>query len=449
MPVKQSVGNTYCYAEYVWLGKNPEIQGMDIRSKTKVIEPREDPPLWNYDGSSTEQAKGGDSEVIIKPVKMYPDPFRSPEKDILVLCDTYKMNPESGELRPLEDNARPACKTIMDAAAAETPRFGLEQEFFLIDCETNYPVGFSTSKDDTQGNFYCGTLGMFVDAKLRTFIEKFLDNARVAGLKISGFNLEVAPGQLEYQVDSYGVDCGDDLFMSRYIAQRTAQSMGCFVDLTARVVDGDYNGSGCHTNFSIKSMMEEGGWDFIEQRVIPRLEANQFKHIERYGAGNCDRLSGLHETASWQKFSYGVGSRKASLRIPTLTYVNKCGYLEDRRPSSVMNPYCVTGLIIQTIMGICEDIEFPIDMPLERADGEVTSEQPVGKKLGLRPRLQSRIKPSVVVESYEEEVQAKDVSPVQHGLRPRLDTRPEAGRVANMKSKFNNIGDPTTKASEC
>ena len=46
---------------------------------------------------------------------------------------------------------------------------------------------------------------MYVDAKLREFVESFLENARVAGLNISGFNLEVAPGQLEYQVDSYGV----------------------------------------------------------------------------------------------------------------------------------------------------------------------------------------------------------------------------------------------------
>lgn len=443
MPLKHAIGNTYCFAEYVWLGKNPEIQGMDVRSKTKVIEPREVPPAWNYDGSSTEQADGGDSEVIIQPVKIYPDPFRNPEKDILVLCDTYKMNPETGELTPLPDNSRPACKAIMDAAANENPRFGLEQEFFLIDCSTNYPVGFTTNQDDTQGNFYCGVLGMFVDSKLREFVEKFLDNARVAGLKISGFNLEVAPGQLEYQVDSYGVDCADDLFMSRYIVQRTAQSMGCFVDLTARVVDGDYNGSGCHTNFSINSMMEEGGWDFIEQKVIPLLEANQFKHIERYGAGNCDRLSGKHETASWKKFSYGVGSRKSSLRIPTLTYVNKRGYLEDRRPSSVMNPYNCTGLIIQTILGICEDIEFPVDMPLDRDEaGEIVAEQPICKKLSLRPRLASRIKPEAYFKK-EEEVEAKESE--AKGKRSRLNTRPETGRVSCMKNKFNNIGDPANE----
>jgi len=347
--------------------------------------------MWNYDGSSTEQAPGGDSEVIIKPVKTYPDPFRNPDKDILVLCDTYKMNPETAELTPLKDNARPACKAIMDAAANETPRFGLEQEFFLIDCETNYPVGFTT-KDDPQGNFYCGVLGMYVDAKLRDFVESFLDNARVAGLNISGFNLEVAPGQLEYQVDSYGVDCADDLFMSRYIAQRTAQGMGCFIDMSARVVDGDFNGSGCHTNFSVKSMMQEGGWEFIEKTVLARLEANAFRHIERYGAGNCARLSGKHETASWKKFSYGIGSRKSSVRIPTLTYVNKRGYLEDRRPSSVMNPYNVTGLIIQTILDVCPDIEFPIDLPLERGeDGTVLDEQPVLKKMTLRPTLGERI----------------------------------------------------------
>jgi len=222
-------------------------------------------------------------------------------------------------------------------------------------------------------------------------VEAFLSNGRKAGLRLTGFNLEVAPGQLEYQIDSYGVDCGDDLWMSRYIAQRTAQEFGCFIDFSPRVVDGDFNGSGCHTNFSIKSMMEEGGWEFTQKVVLPKLEANHLRHIQRYGAGNTDRLSGKHETADWRKFTWGRGSRVSSCRIPSLTIAKGKGYIEDRRPSSVMNPYCVTGLIVQTILDVCKDIEFPMDMPLIMNDGVPADNQPVRPKLQTRPRLGNRI----------------------------------------------------------
>jgi len=381
----------FCYAEYVWIGANPRLEGMDIRSKTRVIKNREEPALWNYDGSSTEQAPGNDSEVILKPVKTYPDPFRNPEKDVLVLCSNYKMD-DAGGLSPLKDNCRAGCAAIMAAAKEQKPRFGLEQEFFLIDCETNKPVGYTNLGGDPQGNFYCGTIGMCVDAKLRDFTEKFLTNGRTAGLRLTGFNLEVAPGQLEYQIDSYGVDCADDLWMSRYIAQRTAQDLGCFIDFSPRVVDGDYNGSGCHTNFSIKKMMEEGGWDFTKGVVLPKLEEKHLHHIQRYGGGNTDRLSGKHETASWKKFSWGRGSRQASCRIPTLTVAEGKGYIEDRRPSSIMNPYCVTALIVQTILEVCPEVEFPIDMPLIMdQDGAPSNEQPTRPKLQVRPTLGQRI----------------------------------------------------------
>lgn len=59
------------------------------------------------------------------------------------------------------------------------------------------------------------------------------------------------------------------------------------------------------------------------------------------------RMSGLHETANYNKFSYGVANRGCSVRIPRDTEKNQCGYLEDRRPSSNMDPYKVTSLIFE------------------------------------------------------------------------------------------------------
>ena len=63
-------------AEYVWIGGT----GLDLRCKTRTLSkvPKDvsDLPDWNYDGSSTGQAPGEDSEVIIKPCRIFKDPFR-------------------------------------------------------------------------------------------------------------------------------------------------------------------------------------------------------------------------------------------------------------------------------------------------------------------------------------------------------------------------------------
>mgnify|MGYP002054092128 CR=1 FL=1 len=55
-----------------------------------------------------------------------------------------------------------------------------------------------------------------------------------------------------------------------------------------------------------------------------------------------------HETAPITKFSYGVANRGCSVRIPRMTEKEKCGYFEDRRPASNMDPYIVTGKIMET-----------------------------------------------------------------------------------------------------
>ena len=112
-------------AEYVWIGGT----GQDIRSKTKTLtkEPKglEDLPQWNYDGSSTGQAPGHDSEVYLMPRAIFKDPFRGPP-NILVLCDTFEPprvteDKKVLEPKPIPTNTRFACAEAMKKATKEEP----------------------------------------------------------------------------------------------------------------------------------------------------------------------------------------------------------------------------------------------------------------------------------------------------------------------------------------
>ena len=75
------------------------------------------------------------------------------------------------------------------------------------------------------------------------------------------------------------------------------------------------------------------------------------EHVAVYGAGIEERLTGLHETAPWTEYSYGVSDRGASVRIPWQVEVDKKGYIEDRRPNANCDPYATTHVIIETICG--------------------------------------------------------------------------------------------------
>jgi glutamine synthetase len=110
-----------------------------------------------------------------------------------------------------------------------------------------------------------------------------------------------------------------------------------------------------HRNFSTTHMREAGGVEYFEA-LMAAFDEHKDAHIAVYGADNHLRLTDLHETQSIDKFNYGVANRGASIRVPH-SFVNNGykGYLEDRRPNSLGDPYQIAGRILQTIQLVPTD----------------------------------------------------------------------------------------------
>jgi len=349
-------------AEYIWIGGS----GMDLRSKTKTLKGQinsiKDLPEWNYDGSSTGQAEGKDSEVWLIPVKMVPDPFRK-LPNLLVLCETLN----AATMEPLKSNKRAEARKVFEdkKVAVEKPWYGIEQEYTLFEADDITPLGWPRHGFPApQGPYYCG-VGKG-KANGRHVVEAHYRACLYAGINISGINAEVMPGQWEFQVGPcLGIDSGDQVWLARYILERVGEDFGVCVSFDPKPIKGDWNGAGSHTNFSTKSMRTppKKKDDNTEEKQdspklgmaailegIGKLAANHKLHMESYGKGNELRLLGSHETAKFDEFSYGVANRGASVRIPRQTDKDGYGYLEDRRPAANCDPYDVTSLVAKTVL---------------------------------------------------------------------------------------------------
>merc|ERR1711981_64050 len=233
----------------------------------------------------------------------------------------------------------------------EKPWFGIEQEFTLLGTAnkfTKWPLGWpSNGYPGPQGPYYCS-----VGANVcfgRIISDMHYRACLAAGINISGTNAEVMPGQWEFQVGPcLGISIGDHLWMARYILGRIAEDFNVNISFAPKLFP-DWNGSGCHTNFSTKTMREgTKGMAYIED-MMKKMEAKHMVHMSLYGADNNKRLTGIHETSPFDKFSYGAGNRAASIRIPTTTMnANGKGYIEDRRPASNIDSYVVSAIIYDT-----------------------------------------------------------------------------------------------------
>lgn len=324
--------------EYVWLdGYTPEP---NLRSKTKVIEVPEFNgelnlvPEWSFDGSSTQQATGHKSDLLLKPVATYPDAGR--ESAWLVMCEVL-----NADGTPHVSNKR---ATFADN---DDFWFGFEQEYTFVG-ENRRPLGFpENGYPAPQGMYYCSVGHMNVTG--REIVEEHLDLCLKAGLNITGINAEVMLGQWEFQCFGKGKRAGDDLWIARYLLHRVSEKYGVFVEFFPKPIKGDWNGSGMHCNFSFNELREVGGEQLVKD-LMKEFEKTHKEHIAVYGSSNEQRLTGLHETQHIEKFSYGVSDRGSSIRIPiAMTMNNWKGYLEDRRPASNACPYQVAARIVKTV----------------------------------------------------------------------------------------------------
>ena len=333
---------TYSCLEYIWLDSNS-----NFRSKTRLIADfngsLENVPIWNYDGSSTGQAECANSEITLIPCAIFKDPFRNPDRDFLILCSTYDS---SGN--PLTTNNRHTAEQIFsaDAVAEHVPQFGIEQEYYIFNSITEKPIGHSDNM--MPGQYYCGVGALCAFG--RPIVEDHLKKCLIAGIKICGINAEVSPGQWEFQIGVCdGIEVSDHLWMARYILDRVAENHGTYINYHPKPVYGNWSGSGGHTNFStVKTRNPDGGLDAI-YAAIEKLKNNHIDHIYIYGKDISMRLTGRHETSSFFSFTSGVANRNVSIRIGNETVKNGCGYFEDRRPNSNMDPYLVTAKIFDTV----------------------------------------------------------------------------------------------------
>jgi glutamine synthetase len=346
-------------AEYIWLdGAEPTKK---LRSKTRILKfdtkntNINDFPEWSYDGSSTYQAPGDKSDLLLKPCTFVSDPIRG-AGNYLVMCEVFHVDGKA-----VASNTRAPLRALLESSPNLDIWMGYEQEYTLF--QDSRPLGWpKVGFPAPQGPYYCGVGSNKVFG--RHIIEEHTKLCLDAGIYIFGTNAEVMPAQWEFQIGYRGIEgekadpltCSDHLWLARWLLHRVAENYNVVASFENKPVKGDWNGAGNHTNFSTNNMRcEQSGWDAI-QKLVRVLESRHKKHIENYGHALNERLTGLHETCDINTFRSGPSDRGASIRIPLAVAKNRCGYIEDRRPGANCDPYVVATLLVEAAL-IAEGVQ--------------------------------------------------------------------------------------------
>ena len=356
--------------EYIWLDGS---KSKKLRSKVRyeilhLTEPSADNPSanmnqqifektpeWSFDGSSTSQATTEDSDLILKPVKIYPNVMEMSQQNsqmsMFVFCEVYNTDGT-----PHESNSRHKLRTYVDTIEKDDVRVAFEQEFVFWNEKFNVPAGWEGNENPSEifeptkeGEYYCGLGGQA--GSLRNLVDAHAKMCYQLGIALSGYNAEVLKSQWEYQTAITNImKAADDLWISRFLLYKICESRGLDVSFDPKPVSGDYNGSGCHINFSTAKMREDFSTEYVDS-IIEALALNHEKAISVYGNDNHKRLTGKNETSNLDEFTYGKSDRSASVRIPTTG-----NYIEDRRPAANIDPYEALLNLREVVQSVEESI---------------------------------------------------------------------------------------------
>jgi glutamine synthetase len=351
--------------EYLWTGtdntfsvNNLNITKKRFYTKVKTIELKNtyapikltlaDIPIWSFDGSSTGHivptSSNANTEVILSPVKLYDHPFPTESIKYLVLCDTYDINSV-----PNKFSTRANVINTFLTNSNLIPWYGLEQEYVFMNALNDGIYGWDMTNPalwPQQNDHYCG-LSIYCK-KLRPIVEDHYNRCLKIGINISGFNAEVMPSQWEFQIGpSVGIDAADDLVTARYILERLAESNDLYINYHPKPLP-NYNGSGCHHNFSTTQtrQLNADTCRAFYSLLFEKFNAKHEETMKYYGANNTLRLTGIHETSNMTNFTYDIGTRHTSIRVPVNTYT----YFEDRRPAASIDPYISTWALLNNYL---------------------------------------------------------------------------------------------------
>lgn len=367
---------------HVWMGgagpfsKGGPADGVDPRGKTRVVSVTEEQATWlkslkgptrklrasigpwAFDGSSTFQGEGKNSDRILKPVMVMPDPFLRNRRNefydpyaVLVLSEVCMPDGT-----PHPSNHRHLLVEAEKRYAKHKAWIGFELEYMLVN-KASVPLALHLKSSKRtqlqQGVSYCGVGHPGLPPVVRQVMDEHMLVARAAGLTLAGTNPEVAGGQMECQVGHLPpLKVADELTMERYLLRRIAERHDVGVSFHPKLHSA-FNGSGMHTNFSIAATRAEGGLAKIEE-FCRRFEADPKLFMPLFavcGAGTKTRLTGEHETARYGKFEWGPLNRAATIRIPEQVVREGRGYFEWRSPSANADPYLLALALLDAFCG--------------------------------------------------------------------------------------------------
>ncbi len=324
---------TTVIADYVFIDGDG-----NLRTKNKAVIFQTGDPFcfedFTTDGSSTKQAsEDGNTEIILRPVYHIKNPLK-PVEAYLVVCETY----DAITNLPLSSNTRAKVAELYNNQDVKDLQiwFGQEQEYYLVSSDNNKSY---------EGPHYCSVVNNPIQQQI---VDEHMIVCMLIDVRFYGTNSEVSPNQWEFQLGPCeGLRAADNLLIARFLLEKIAAKHGYSVCYHPKPFH-DRHGSGCHHNFSTKATREVGGYDAIVE-LMSRFAETHTEHIAAYGTGNEFRLTGKCETASMNAFSWGVGTRNTSMRVPNKTQQLGYGYIEDRRPAANVDPYDALYMITKTI----------------------------------------------------------------------------------------------------